>query len=87
MSVRICDVGPRNIEVDHRARWSALVLNERGFQPAAAPDIAEIHYEGIETEIDLGALIAVARWPEDRLGHPVPALLHSAGGFAGEVVA
>lgn len=36
---------------------------------------------GIETGIDLDALISTGRWLQDRLGRPVPGLLTKAGAF------
>jgi hydroxymethylglutaryl-CoA lyase/(R)-citramalyl-CoA lyase len=40
-----------------------------------------LHGEGIETGIDLEALIEVARWLETQLGHPLDGLVHRAGRF------
>jgi hydroxymethylglutaryl-CoA lyase/(R)-citramalyl-CoA lyase len=40
-----------------------------------------LHGEGIETGIDLDALIDVARWLEEQLGHPLDGLVHRAGPF------
>jgi isopropylmalate/homocitrate/citramalate synthase len=41
-----------------------------------------LHGEGMETGIDLDALIGVARWLEGVLGHPLPGRVHRAGPFA-----
>ena len=57
------------------------------FAPAATGNIAteDLVYlldgEGVETGVDLDALIAVAAWLEARLGSPLPGLLHRAGPF------
>jgi hydroxymethylglutaryl-CoA lyase/(R)-citramalyl-CoA lyase len=40
-----------------------------------------LHGEGVETGIDLDALIDVARWLEERLGRRLDGLVHRAGGF------
>ena len=37
--------------------------------------------EGVETGIDLDALIEVARWLESELGHALDGLVHRAGPF------
>jgi isopropylmalate/homocitrate/citramalate synthase len=58
------------------------------FAPNATGNIAteDLVYlldgEGVETGIDLDALIAVAAWLEERLASPLPGLLHRAGSFA-----
>jgi len=41
-----------------------------------------LHGEGVETGIDLDALIAVAEWLEGRLGRQLPGQLYRAGTFA-----
>jgi isopropylmalate/homocitrate/citramalate synthase len=57
------------------------------FAPAATGNIAteDLVYlldgEGVETGVDLDALIAVAAWLGERLGTPLPGLLHRAGPF------
>jgi isopropylmalate/homocitrate/citramalate synthase len=57
------------------------------FAPAATGNIAteDLVYlldgEGVETGVDLDALIAVAGWLEERLGSALPGLLHRAGPF------
>mgnify|MGYP000142963251 FL=1 len=57
------------------------------FAPRAAGNIATedlvymLEGEGIETGIDLEALIAVARWLEEILGHPLPGQVYRAGRF------
>jgi len=57
------------------------------FAPAATGNIPTedllymLSRMGIETHVDLDALIATGRWLEDRLGRPVPGLLVKAGGF------
>jgi isopropylmalate/homocitrate/citramalate synthase len=57
------------------------------FAPNATGNIAteDLVYlldgEGVETGVDLDALIAVAGWLEERLGSPLPGLLHRAGPF------
>jgi hydroxymethylglutaryl-CoA lyase len=59
------------------------------FAPAATGNIPTedllymLSRMGIETHVDLDALIAIGRWLEDRLGRPVPGLLVKAGGFPG----
>lgn len=57
------------------------------FAPRATGNIASedlvylLHGEGVETGIDLDALIGVARWLEARLGHELDGLVHRAGAF------
>lgn len=57
------------------------------FAPGAAGNIATedllymLEGEGIETGIDLEALIAVSRWLEEVLGHPLPGQVYRAGRF------
>lgn len=57
------------------------------FAPAATGNIPTedlvymLQRMGIETGIDLDALIATGRWLQDRLGRPVPGLLTKAGAF------
>jgi hydroxymethylglutaryl-CoA lyase/(R)-citramalyl-CoA lyase len=57
------------------------------FAPNATGNIATedlvymLEAEGVETGVDLDALIAVAAWLEERLDSPLPGLLHRAGGF------
>jgi hydroxymethylglutaryl-CoA lyase/(R)-citramalyl-CoA lyase len=57
------------------------------FAPAATGNIAteDLVYlldgEGVETGVDLDALIAVAVWLGEQLGSPLPGMLHRAGPF------
>jgi hydroxymethylglutaryl-CoA lyase/(R)-citramalyl-CoA lyase len=57
------------------------------FAPGAAGNIATedlvymLEGEGIETGIDLEGLIAVSRWLEQLLGHPLPGQVYRAGRF------
>ena len=57
------------------------------FAPRATGNIATedlvylLHGSGVETGIDLDALIGVAEWLEGRLGRPLPGQLHRAGRF------
>jgi hydroxymethylglutaryl-CoA lyase/(R)-citramalyl-CoA lyase len=41
-----------------------------------------LHGEGVETGIDLAALITVAEWLEDELGRQLPGQVYRAGTFA-----
>jgi hydroxymethylglutaryl-CoA lyase/(R)-citramalyl-CoA lyase len=58
------------------------------FAPRATGNVAteDLAYllrgEGVETGIDLDALIAVAGWLGGKLGHPLPGELHRAGDFS-----
>jgi isopropylmalate/homocitrate/citramalate synthase len=58
------------------------------FAPNATGNIATedlvylLNGEGVETGVDLDALIAVAAWLGEQLGGPLPGLLHRAGPFA-----
>jgi hydroxymethylglutaryl-CoA lyase/(R)-citramalyl-CoA lyase len=58
------------------------------FAPRATGNIATedlvylLHGEGVETGIDLGALVAVAEWLEGVLGRALPGQVYRAGGFA-----
>jgi hydroxymethylglutaryl-CoA lyase/(R)-citramalyl-CoA lyase len=57
------------------------------FAPSATGNVATedlvnlLHGEGVETGIDLDALIEVARWLEEQLGHTLDGLVHRAGPF------
>jgi hydroxymethylglutaryl-CoA lyase/(R)-citramalyl-CoA lyase len=57
------------------------------FAPNATGNIATedllylLHNEGVETGVDLDALIGVAEWLSGLLGRPLPGLLHRAGNF------
>jgi hydroxymethylglutaryl-CoA lyase/(R)-citramalyl-CoA lyase len=57
------------------------------FAPRATGNIATedllylLHNEGVETGVDLHALIGVAEWLSGVLGRPLPGLLHRAGDF------
>jgi len=57
------------------------------FSPNATGNVATedlvylLHGEGVETGIDLDALIEVARWLEGALGHGLDGLVHRAGPF------
>jgi isopropylmalate/homocitrate/citramalate synthase len=58
------------------------------FAPRATGNIATedlvylLHGEGIETGIDLDALVAIAEWLEGLLGHPLEGQVYRAGTFA-----
>jgi isopropylmalate/homocitrate/citramalate synthase len=60
------------------------------FAPRATGNIAteDLVYlldgEGVETGVDLEALIAVSEWLGAELGRPLPGLVHRAGPFPGE---
>ena len=57
------------------------------FAPGATGNVATedlvyvLHESGLETGIDLEALIETARWLGEQLGHPIPSALARAGGF------
>jgi hydroxymethylglutaryl-CoA lyase/(R)-citramalyl-CoA lyase len=57
------------------------------FAPNATGNIATedllylLEREGVETGVDLDAVLAVAAWLEEQLGHSLPGLLHRAGRF------
>ena len=59
------------------------------FAPAATGNIPTedlifmLERMGVETGLDLGALIETGRWIGDRLGHTVPGMLVKAGAFPG----
>ena len=59
------------------------------FAPAATGNVATedvvymLERAGFETGIDLGKMIATARWLEGMLGHGVPSMLTKAGPFPG----
>jgi hydroxymethylglutaryl-CoA lyase/(R)-citramalyl-CoA lyase len=63
------------------------------FAPRATGNIAteDLAYllrgEGIETGLDIDALIEVSGWLESKLGHALPGELYRAGDFAGTVAA
>jgi hydroxymethylglutaryl-CoA lyase/(R)-citramalyl-CoA lyase len=58
------------------------------FAPRATGNIATedlvylLHGEGIETGVDLDALVAIAEWFQDVLGRPLEGQLYKAGTFA-----
>jgi isopropylmalate/homocitrate/citramalate synthase len=58
------------------------------YAPGAAGNLATedlvylLHGEGVETGIDLEALIQVAAWLEERLGRPLEGQVYKAGAFA-----
>ena len=58
------------------------------FAPRATGNIATedlvylLHGEGIETGVDLDALVGVAEWLEDVLGRPLEGQVYRAGTFA-----
>ena len=58
------------------------------FAPRATGNIATedlvyaLHGEGIETGVDLDALVAIAEWLEDVLGRPLEGQVYKAGTFA-----
>ncbi len=58
------------------------------FAPKATGNIATedlvylLHGEGVETGVDLDALIGVAEWLEGVLGRPLPGQVYRAGTFA-----
>ena len=57
------------------------------FAPGATGNVATddlvyvLEESGVDTGIDLDALIATSRWLSERLGHPVPGSVTRAGGF------
>lgn len=57
------------------------------FAPRATGNIATedllylLEHEGVETGVDLDALIGVAEWLGETLGRPLPGLVHRAGDF------
>ncbi len=57
------------------------------FAPGATGNVATedlvyvLHESGLDTGIDLDALIEAARWLGEQLGHPIPGALARAGGF------
>lgn len=67
-------------------RW--MGLGGCAFAPRATGKIATedlvylLHGEGVETGIDLEALIAVAKWLEETLGRELPGQVYRAGTFA-----
>jgi hydroxymethylglutaryl-CoA lyase/(R)-citramalyl-CoA lyase len=58
------------------------------FAPRATGNISTedlvymLHGEGVETGIDLAALITVAEWLEEELGRQLPGMVYRAGTFA-----
>jgi isopropylmalate/homocitrate/citramalate synthase len=67
---------------------SAAGLGGCPFAPRATGNVATedlvylFHGEGLETGIDLDALIGVAEWLEGVLGRPLPGRVYRAGAFA-----
>jgi isopropylmalate/homocitrate/citramalate synthase len=67
---------------------SAAGLGGCPFAPRATGNVATedlvylFHGEGLETGIDLDALIGVAEWLEEVLGRPLPGRVYRAGAFA-----
>jgi (R)-citramalyl-CoA lyase len=48
----------------------------------ATEDLVYLHGEGVETGVDLDALIAVSEWLEGVLGRELPGQVYRAGSFA-----
>ena len=71
MTVTICDVGPRD-----------GLQNEQPVLALAAEDIVYLpHGEGVETGVDLDALIGVSEWLEGVLGRELPGQVYRARSF------
>ena len=74
MLVTICDVGPRDGLQNDAPRAIGNVATE---------DLVYLlHGEGVETGVDLDALIAVSEWLEGVLGRALPGQVYRAGSFA-----
>ncbi|HXV56312.1 MAG TPA: hypothetical protein VD704_00455 [Gaiellaceae bacterium] len=72
MRVTVCDVGPRD-----------GLRNEQAVPaPSLRAELANLHGEGVETGVDLDALIGVPAWLETVLGRELPGQLDRAGAFA-----
>jgi isopropylmalate/homocitrate/citramalate synthase len=95
VTVTICDVGPRDglhnepgvLAPSVRFESSVGGLGGCPFAPrAAGKDATEdlvylLHAEGVETGVDLDALIAVSEWLESVLGRELPGQVYRAGSF------
>ena len=78
MTVTICDVGPRDGLQNEQP-----VLEPRAGGDVATEDLVSLlHGEGVETGVDLDALIAVSEWLEGVLGRELPGQVYRAGSFA-----
>ena len=77
MTVTICDVGPRDGLQNEQA-----VLALRATGNVAAEDRVYLpHGEGVETGVDLDALIGVSEWLEGVLGRELPGQVYRARSF------
>ena len=78
MTVTIRDVGPRDGPQNEQA-----VFEPRAGGNVAIDDlVCLLHGEGVETGVDLDALIAVSEWLEGVLGRELPGQVYRAGSFA-----
>ena len=92
MKATVCDVGPR----DGLQNEQAVVLADtvggavprqvKGLVAEAAVATEDLvyllHGEGVETGVDLDALIGVSEWLEGVLGRELPGQVYRAGSFA-----
>jgi isopropylmalate/homocitrate/citramalate synthase len=80
----LCDVGPRDGLQNESAVLGPAVRPDLVNRLAAAglPAFDLVHFlhgEGVETGVDLDALIAVTAWLEGVLGRELPGQLYRAG--------
>jgi isopropylmalate/homocitrate/citramalate synthase len=88
VEVTVCDVGPRDGLQNEHATLAPPVRAELVDRLAAAglratEDLVYLlHGEGVDTGVDLDALIGVSAWLEGVLGRELPGQVYRAGGFA-----
>jgi hypothetical protein len=78
VSVTNCDVGTR----DGLRNGRAVVAPRATGNVATEHGVDRPHREGVETGVDLDALIAVPEWLEGVLGRELPGQVYRAGSFA-----
>jgi len=78
VTVTICDVGPRDgLQDEHAVLAVCAAVN------VASEDIVDLlHGEGVETDVDLDALIALPERRESVLGRELPGQVYRARSFA-----
>lgn len=85
--VTLCDVGPRDGLQNESAVLGPAVrpdlVNRLAATGLPAVDLTHLlHGEGVETDVDLDALIALSDWLEGVLGRELAGQLYRAGSFA-----
>ena len=65
--------------------WAAALIAPRATGNIATEDLVYLFDgEGVETGIDLDALVTVSQWLEGALGRPLEGQVYRAGAWAGD---